>query len=125
MTRPIETREHRLKRLAATGGWIAVDFDGTIAQYTHWRGPYHMGEPIPKMVERVKAWLAAGVEVRIMTARADDQGCVMLIRQWCDYHVGQELAVTNKKDYKMIEIWDDRAVQVEQNTGRRMDGAEE
>lgn len=32
------------------------------------------------------------------------------------------VAITNQKDYGMIELWDDRRVQVEPNTGRRVDG---
>ena len=30
---------------------------------------YHVGEPIPLMLERVKKWLSEGIEVRIVTAR--------------------------------------------------------
>lgn len=36
--------------------------------------------------------------------------------------LGRVLIITNEKDYGMIELWDDRCVQVEINTGRRMDG---
>jgi hypothetical protein len=42
---------------------------------------------------------------------------VRAIRQWCVAHVGRELPITNVKDYGMVELWDDRAVQVESNTG--------
>ena len=38
--------------------------------------------------------------------------------------LGVTLAVTCVKDYGMVELWDDRAVQVVMNTGRRVsDGA--
>ena len=37
-------------------------------------------------------------------------------------HFGVVLPVTNVKDWHMLELWDDRAVQVEPNTGRRVDG---
>ena len=33
-------------------------------------------------------------------------------------YIGQELEVTHMKDYAMVELWDDRAVSVEKNTGR-------
>lgn len=99
-------------------GWIAVDFDGTLAEYTEWKGMANLGEPVPAMLERVKAWLAEGQEVRIFTARADDPVGVLNIRNWCQVHLGQRLEVTNTKDFGMIELWDDRAVQVEKNTGR-------
>jgi len=50
-------------------GWIGVDLDGTLAHYDKWAGPTEIGAPIAPMVNRVKAWLAAGLEVRILTAR--------------------------------------------------------
>ena len=50
-------------------GWIAVDFDGTVAFYPPQPGQ-SLGDPIPDMVDRVKQWLAEGIEVRIFTARA-------------------------------------------------------
>lgn len=106
-------------------GWIGVDLDGTLAHYDGWKGEAHVGEPIPAMVERVKGWLAAGREVRIFTARA---GCPsdMLeaveapIKAWCVEHLGQELPITNVKDFGMVELWDDRCVQVVPNTGEIM-----
>jgi hypothetical protein len=123
-------------------GWIGVDLDGTLAKYTGWQGVAVIGEPVPEMVERVKRWLANGREVRIFTARvwhpAEPQGvnpkspemaeyvgrkleadiAREAIKRWCKEHVGVELPITNVKDYGMIELWDDRAVQVVPNTGR-------
>lgn len=102
--------------------------DGTLAKYDHWRGETHIGAPIPLMVRRVHAWLAAGEGVRIFTARvckADGRDVSVVraaIEDWCQRHIGVVLPVTNEKDYEMIDLWDDRAVQVEPNTGRRMDG---
>ena len=40
------------------------------------------------------------------------------IRQWCAKHVGRALPITCCKDYGMIELWDDRCIQVIPNTGR-------
>ena len=109
-------------------GWIGVDLDATLAYYDGWKGPEHIGEPIEPMVERVKEWLAAGRDVRIFTARISSDGSVQRNREaliaqraidvWCEQHIGQVLRVTNVKDYAMAELWDDRAVTVEQNTGR-------
>lgn len=113
-------------------GWIGVDLDGTLAQYDEWRGPTHIGPPVHLMVERVKRWLGQGIDVRIFTARvyrgaalSPDPSVVSAIQQWSREHIGCTLTVTNEKDYGMIELWDDRAVQVEANTGRRMDGQPE
>lgn len=108
--------------------WIGVDLDGTIARYDGWRGALHIGEPIPRMVARVRAWLKEGQSVRIFTARVAEPDAVTraaiieAISAWCAEHVGERLPVTNVKDYAMVELWDDRAVQVVQNTGIRADG---
>lgn len=107
--------------------------DGTLASYKTGDGISSVGQPIPIMVERVKNWLSRGQEVRIVTARvaacnrANDGGVVdsaelaveqdKMIREWCKEHIGQELQTTAQKDFAMIELWDDRVVQVVQNTG--------
>jgi len=113
-------------------GWIGVDLDGTLAIYTKWQGPYHIGEPIPVMVARIKAWLAQGRDVRIFTARVTekdknedgtphDLAAVRdAIEQWCLREIGRALPITNVKDWLMMELWDDRCVQVVPNTGRTL-----
>jgi hypothetical protein len=109
--------------------WIGVDLDGTLAMYDKWRGADHIGEPIPAMVERVKAWLAEGKCVKIFTARIHGHGKPDLnggpaidvltpIQNWCRQHSGRVLPVTNIKDFGMVELWDDRAVRVRINTGQ-------
>jgi len=104
--------------------WIGVDLDGTLAHYNKWQGFNHIGAPIAPMVDRIKAWLKDGIEVRIVTARyaAHNQPDTCLdvvtpIEEWCLQHIGQILPVTNAKDGAMIELWDDRAIQVLTNTG--------
>ncbi len=104
--------------------WIGVDLDGTLAQDLGEPHGYAIGPPIPEMVERVKAWLAEGIEVRIFTARVskeEERSYQMLtIQHWCGEHIGRELKVTCIKDFNMWELWDDRAVQVVKNTGQRV-----
>lgn len=108
-----------------TKGWIGVDFDGTLSVYDTWQGIGVYGPPVPLMVERIKKWLAAGITVKIMTARAVDSREVAAIEDWLTHVAGlPALMVTDRKDYSMIELWDDRAVQVRRNTGQRMDGGE-
>jgi hypothetical protein len=107
-------------------GWIAVDLDGTLAHYEEWEGIDHIGAPVPAMINRVKAWLEQGIEVRIFTARVAGppqmaRRAKPYIERWCMEHIGEVLPVTAVKDFGMIELWDDRAVQVERNTGRKMD----
>lgn len=115
-------------------GWIGVDLDGTLAEYTGWTGnPYEIGHPIPKMVARVKKWLEEGKQVWIFTARTapegrteDEANHLEKVREtidaWTLKHIGVALPVTYKKNYSMIELWDDRCVQVIPNTGERADG---
>lgn len=119
-------------------GWIGVDLDGTLAVYRGWNGGA-IGEPVPLMVERVKRWLSDGQDVRIFTARvgvcgeysteslrtANEEFAIeqaQLIGDWCEKHIGKRLKVTAIKDFTMIELWDDRAIQIEPNTGKRVDG---
>lgn len=123
--------------------WIGVDLDGTLAMYEGWKGPTHIGQPIDAMVARMNDWWTKRQEVRIFTARCYplmfipvsyseawipanyEQACakqaVEAIRNWCISVLGRHYAITCVKDYTMWQLWDDRAVQVEQNTGRRMD----
>lgn len=114
------------------GGWIGVDLDATLCVYEKWEGPYVLGAPIPKMVERVKVWLAAGRDVRIFTARMTDEpynrdGTLhdldterANIEAWCKEHIGRVLPITNVKDWDMMELWDDRSIQVRPNTGETL-----
>ncbi len=95
--------------------------------YHGWDGG-NIGAPIPRMVERVKGWLAEGQDVRIFTARIspvgrpapcdqDIVGQLLLIYNWCLANLGKVLPVTYQKDFSMIELWDDRAYRVVPNTG--------
>jgi hypothetical protein len=118
-------------------GWIGVDLDGTLAEYNGWRGG-EVGEPIKLMADRVKLWLSEGHDVRIMTARVAETGLRnhvggvddttfanvqrAVIQDWTEKHFGVRLAVTATKDFGMVELWDDRCVQVLPNTGIRADG---
>ena len=101
-------------------GWIGVDLDGTLARHDTTTQFPKIGEPIPKMLERVKQMLNEGYRVKIMTARVayDHQGFQeQLIKEWCEHYIGVELEVTCQKDYQMIQLWDDRAIRIEKNTG--------
>lgn len=99
-------------------GWIGVDLDGTLAEYHGWKGGELIGAPIMPMVSRVLDWLNAGKEVRIFTARASVPDQIPPVIEWCKMHLGREIPVTCCKDFGMLELWDDRAIQVEFNTGR-------
>ena len=115
-------------------GWIGVDLDGTLALTVS--NTREIGAPIAPMLARVHDWLDQGLEVRIVTARVGASGVVLrdgtvddqrnaerqraLIDAWCVEHVGQSLPITASKDIRMLELWDDRAVQVVTNAGNRV-----
>lgn len=97
--------------------WIAVDFDRTLATYNgKIDGP--LGDPIKPMLERVKAWLSDGLEVRVFTARADSPLQRKRIAKWLDDNGIGGLAITNQKDSNMAELWDDLAIRVVPNSGK-------
>lgn len=106
-------------------GWVAFDFDRTLATYDHYKGPYKFGDPIPKMVNLAKRYLAEGKTVKIMTARVSNvnhdkeeiQKTRKALEEWCIKHFGQKLEITCEKDYAMEVLYDDRAVGVVPNEG--------
>jgi hypothetical protein len=110
-----------------TTEYIGIDLDGTLAQII--RTPSSLtdiGLPVPLMLQRVQHWIKEGKEVRIITARvnAEDNPNVeknrVAIDKWLKKYVGQSLPITSKKSHNMIELWDDRAIQVIPNTGERV-----
>lgn len=123
-----ERHYYEARELAKTlkpGEWVGVDLDGTLARDLP--PPYpNIGPPLPRMVARVRAWIACGIEVRIVTARmsperhdfgdtADEQKA--LVQAWLREHVGVQLEVQSYKDGFMCLLYDDRAVAVKRNTG--------
>lgn len=97
--------------------WIGVDLDGTLAEYHGWHP--EIGKPVPAMMARVYQWLhKPGIAVKIFTARAAlGEKEIAKVHQWLADNALPRLDVTNVKDMFMIELWDDRAVQVIPNTG--------
>ena len=112
--------------------WIGVDLDGTLAENDRRITWDYIGPPVGAMLRRIKEWLRHDVPVRIFTARVSPialamNGCtreqiVEVIEQWCRKYIGVALPVTNEKDPYMCALWDDNAIQIESNTGHRVDG---
>jgi hypothetical protein len=127
------------------GVWLC-DLDGTLAEWDGvWRGPEYIGPPIMRTVRRVKHWLRKGREVKIFTARVstgaqpmpwaggpegndkawaawharnEEAGkCRVAIENWCLKNLGQVLPIVYEKDYHVVQILDDRALQCVPNTG--------
>jgi hypothetical protein len=128
----------------SNNGHHLVDFDGTLVFYESGdvdsKGPDHIGENIEPMIAKVQGWLDAGERVKIFTARvwplgtkaadqpfnADKVKFAMkakkAIDSWSKETFGKVLPTTCIKEPSAISIWDDRAIQVNQNEGTRADG---
>lgn len=117
--------------------WIGVDLDGTLAYYEGWKRWDLIGDPLEPMASRVRAWINEGKIVKIMTARVTTDNfdvfrdkatgkivgnidVISNIQRWTLKHLGSRLPVTCVKDLWMIELWDDRAIQMVPNTGRTL-----
>ena len=112
------TDENKFGEDAEEKQWIGVDLDGTLAMAEPWQGFEHIGKPVPNMVKRLNVWVGMGYTVKIVTARAaEPEVAIPPIKAWLKKHGLPDLEVTNAKDMDMIELWDDRAVQVIPNTG--------
>ena len=107
---PLE--EHPENEFPKDGPWIGVDLDGTLAKHDLWISKHHIGKPVPQMMKRVKMWIDRGIRVKIVTARASEADGIPPVKSWLKKQGLPELEVTNQKDFSMIELWDDRAVQV-------------
>lgn len=105
--------------------WIGVDLDGTLAHDlsngSENKGLGEIGSPIKPMLNRLKKWIAEGKTVKIFTARASSSRQIAMVKKWLFKHGLPDLEVTNVKDLRMIELWDDRCVQVMTNLGEPID----
>ena len=100
--------------------WVGFDFDGTIARtdnFGHFQPPYPLGEPVPAMLDTIRSLLAAGITVKIFTARAMEPENIPAIQDWTERHGLGRLDATHQKDYNLIRFFDDRAISVIENTG--------
>jgi len=118
--------------MSSNNGWIGVDLDGTLAFYDKWVNWNVIGPPIPRMMDRVHQWVKEGREVRIFTARVSFEKDICkvsgepftretvtaIIQDWLEKWGLPRLQVTHEKDFRMVELWDDRCIQVIPNTGR-------
>lgn len=123
--------------------WVAVDFDGTLAEYEKFISPFHIGDPIAEMCEAVLLLLEFNIPVKIFTARicpvamemnaaqyhmdADDllAQVISAIQDFTEKHLYFRLPVTNIKTYSCIGFIDDRAIPVHRNNGILMVNGQE
>jgi hypothetical protein len=100
----------------AQKGWIGIDLDGTLAKIDH-SPDNRIGEPVPKMMTRLSQLIQEGYRIKIFTARASEPSEIILVKKWLTENGLPELEITNVKDYGMLLLYDDRAIQVIPNTG--------
>lgn len=116
--------------------WVGFDLDGTLAHYDGWKAWNIIGAPIMPMVERLSGYLSQGQDCKIMTARVafERDVCLVTGHSFTRQEIAQviqnwlitqcllpPLAVTHEKDYQMIRLYDDRAIQVIPNTGQTLE----
>jgi hypothetical protein len=114
-TAELLTPRHHLN--LTVNGWMGVELDGVLAHYENSQSLDKIGEPIPKMLQRVQQWLMTGMDVRLFTARASDPRQIPLMKRWLETYKLQEMKITCEKDFAMSQFWDDRSVHVVSNTG--------
>jgi len=102
---------------------IAVDLDGTLAEYKSERDPNFIGKPIKAMVDKVTDAIYEGHKISIFTARVSEEetaaAAISLIQNWITNVAGlpNDLEITSTKKKYFDEFWDDRAVRITPNTG--------
>jgi hypothetical protein len=105
-----------------------TDFHKTLAHYDHENQhaeDFDNMPPITRMVNRVKAWRAKGEKVTVFSAAANpendwDGRIKRGIGDWTETHIGERLPVTAIKSSDFTDMWDDKGVAVEANTGKRL-----
>ena len=109
--------------------WVGFDLDGTLAKYDGWKGIDHIGEPVESVVLVAKLLHWLGKKIKILTARVAPRGgendsdkARAYVEEWCQKNLSFTPEVTYIKDASMIALFDDRAVSVEQNTGKILGG---
>ena len=100
---------------------IAVDLDGTLAQYDGWKGIEHIGPVIPEVANAMERAQAEGADVHLFTARVSDPEDAaeahQVISKWAEANHFNFASITAVKHKFFTEFWDDRAIQVIKNEG--------
>lgn len=100
--------------------WVGFDFDGTLCAYPYYEPAKH-GPNLIRMVAVLKQFIKQGVKCKIVTARAAYPHQKDVVENWMrENEISQNgvlLEVTDKKDYMMFALFDDRAITVNPVTG--------
>lgn len=100
--------------------WVGFDFDGTLCVYPYYEPATH-GANLERMVTTLRAFIDQGIKCKIVTARAAFPHQKKVVEDWMRENGisqdGAPLEVTDKKDYMMVCLFDDRAVTINPVTG--------
>lgn len=91
--------------------WVGFDFDGTLVTYPPKAGQEY-GDDIPVALTQLRIIRNMGMKVKIVTARA---GCPETafythVIKWLYDHGLSDVDITDRKDYGMLLLFDDRAI---------------
>ncbi|MFH2110403.1 MAG: capsular biosynthesis protein [Candidatus Bathyarchaeota archaeon] len=109
-----------------TPGTICFDLDGVLAEYDGWRGPSHIGKPIPEGVDLAKRLRELGFQIIIFTCRlngqwpgVDYQKIKRQVEEWLDAHgVPYDRVATQVDGKPFADAYvDDRAIHFPANRG--------
>lgn len=91
---------------------IAVDFDGTIAEYEEFKGWNSVGKPIAGAIDFLKVLKEIGFDIAIYSARAKDEKGKEAIEKWVKDNGIEDLIefVTHEKLPEFLLFVDDRAI---------------
>jgi len=103
-------------------GWVGFDFDGVLVQFPDARSFALTGRNYGADNEAPLSFLRmlkqAGVEVRIFSALAGDDGSRAIVQRWLDEHELSGVAITDKKDFEMVAMLDDLAITIDPADGQ-------
>lgn len=97
-------------------GYVAFDFDKTIAVRNSGDSIFKAGAPIRAMVDLMKKYLSEGRKVKVLTARKGELQQRPVVKFLKDNGF-PPLEVINCKDSNLDILYDDKCIQVELNTG--------
>jgi hypothetical protein len=69
------------------------------------------------MLDTMKSLLAAGITVKLFTARAIEPEAIPALQDWTARHGLGRLEATHQKDFNLIRFYDDRAIPMVENGG--------
>lgn len=67
-------------------GFLAIDLDKVLAQYTGWKGKDHIGDPTPGMKELIQEWIDEGWKIIIHTTRGSHETELWCIKHRMPFH---------------------------------------